>query len=142
MYDLPGLFCWYGAASLIPIRYTNLRILHQIWCLKHEFRMAKKNENGDKIYPKTSKVMELWHFSFNSKIISDERRMNILKSGFGCHSDVKTSCLRSKYKLKQGTKTIPFEESDLINKTLSRLERRNPSHDGFYRFYKKNSSIQ
>ena len=61
--------------------------------------------------------------------------MNILKSGFVIHGDIKTSCLRTRYKLKQGTKTVPFEDSDSINDTINRLERRNTNHSSFYRFY-------
>ena len=135
LFDLPGAFCWYGAASIIPMRYANLRILHQIWCLKHEFRMTKKQKEKGKIFPKTSKIMELWQFCFNSRVIPDDRRVNILKSGFGIHGDIKTSCLRTRYKLKQGTKNVPFEDSDSINNTINRLERRNANHSSFYKFY-------
>ena len=135
LFELPGAFCWYGAAGIIPKRYANLRILHQIWCLKHELRITKNKKEKKEIFPKTNEVMEMWKFCHDSRVNTDDRRVIILKSGFGIHGDIKTSCLRTRYKLKQGTKDIPFKEEDSICDTLNRLEGRNTNQSSFYKFY-------
>ena len=137
LYSLPGLFCWQGAAALIPYQYVNLQVLHQIWCLKHEMRLAKKDKNGVKQYPLTYDVIQFWLYTFKSSVLPDDRRVYLLKNGFLFTGDLKNTAVRSKYPLKRGISMIPYKKADTVKDTIERLEGKPIDAGSFHSFYSK-----
>ena len=121
---LPGLFCWYGAAASIPNEYWNWQVLHQIWCLKHEYRTAV-NAND---MPKTADVMRLWVYTFNSKVHNEKERKENLKKylthtrGIGdLSTDASWEVLASEFSLLERKRMIPFTKDETVQDTLKKL---------------------
>ena len=119
-YGFPGALCWEGACALIPKEYTNLIIMHQIWCMKHELRLADKS----KPLPKTGRVFQLWLKGFVSGVWSDKQRKAFLKNAYKqsvtCDMDFKI--LKGAFGFNNDPiRMVPYENGDNVEQTLTRI---------------------
>lgn len=119
-YGFPGALCWEGASALIPKEYTNLMVMHQIWCMKHELRL----HNSSKSLPKTGRVFQLWLKGFVSSIWSDKQRKAFLKNAYkqSITGDIDFKVLCGAFGFKNSSiRMVPYENGDNIEQTLARI---------------------
>ena len=119
-YGFPGALCWEGASALIPKEYTNLMVMHQIWCMKHELRL----HNSSKSLPLSGRVFQLWLKGFVSTMWSDKQRKAFLKNAYkqSITRDMDFKILQNAFGFTNSSiRMVPYENGDNIEQTLTRI---------------------